>query len=518
MQTSIKKIGTLLTVIIILPLIVYSIYELNSLSENEEFLEKIYSEQLNTIIFSVNQYVDDIVQGWSRKTNDIYLGGNSDKIENQLSELCSSNPSLALIVITDSLISNDMQFYSKERWTNSVEAITKMQNILNKNSNLINDLKQYISLGYNKVQSLENELDDTPLLTFLINTKNDGFKIVTFIINMDVFVNGIINKKINSISDEDLIVSIFHNEVLVNNTIGKNVSFNNLLASKRLWSFPNYFLGISILGTTINDIVKERSTINIIVVAVLNLIIVIGVWFVFVNIRKEIKLSQLKSDFVSNVSHEIRTPLSLIGLFAETLELNRVKSEDKKFEYYKIIRKETERLTRIVNTILDLSKMESSSKKFNFEKENPNEIVDEVINTYQFQLDDNGNECIINQYDNLPQFNLDKEAVMEAIINLIDNAIKYSPGKCKIEITTGIEDNSVFIQVEDSGIGISRENQKKIFDKFFRVTSGYVHNSKGSGLGLSLVKLIMKAHNGRVTVESKINKGSKFKLIFPIAS
>ena len=203
------------------------------------------------------------------------------------------------------------------------------------------------------------------------------------------------------------------------------------------------------------------------------------------NIRKEIKLSQLKSDFVSNVSHEIRTPLSLIGMFAETLEMHRVESEEQKDEYYTIIRRETERLTRIVNSILNFSKMESQNKKFNFEKLSLNGIIDELLKTYKHEFDKGKCQCSINNYDKLPELKLDKEAVIEALINLIDNAMKYSEGDCRLNISTGINKNFAYLEVSDNGIGISKENQKKIFEKFYRVTSGKVQNTKGSGLGLT---------------------------------
>ncbi len=516
MLTSIKKLSIVITVILLLPLIIYTFYELNSLSENEKFLEEIYSEQLNTIIFSVNQNVDDVLQSWAGKINDINYSPDSERVKNEMTEFCKLNSSISLIVISDSSISNNMNFYSSSWQTSSQNAISRIQNILKSNSEIIKSLFEYKKIGYNKVQSLTNNLDDTPLLSFLIVDEKNEFKIVLLVINIDSFIKNILSKRINSISNDDLIISIFHNKDLISYTGGNEVVFNDLLEYKKLWTFPNYYLGISTPGKTIKDIVKERSTTNLIMLALLNIVILLGIIFLYINIRKEIKLSQLKSDFVSNVSHEIRTPLSLIGMFAETLELHRVETEEQKDEYYKIIRKETERLTRIVNSILNFSKMESQSKKYNFKKENLNHIIDEVLQTYQHEFNSNKNECVINKFDQIPDLLIDKESVIEAIINLLDNALKYCENKCKIEISTGITENFAYLEVSDNGIGISKENQKKIFEKFFRVSSGNVHNTKGSGLGLSLVKNIMEAHKGNVTVESKLGKGSKFRLQFPI--
>lgn len=517
MQTSINKIGITLFAIVLLPLIIYTIYELSSLSENEKVIEEIYSEQLNTIIFSVNQYTDDIVQNWTRKIGKSYSKKDSNIVKQELEEFCISNTELSMLIIADTSISNNMQFYPSEWGAISPRAINRMQKVFIDNTPLIDDLVNYKKKGYNKIQSLASGVDDTPLLSFLIYDKKGKIKIATIVIDMDNFINEFIVSKISSISNEELVISIFHNEDLISYTGGTEVLFDDLLEYKPLWNFPNYFLGINTPGKTIKDISSERTLTNIIILGILNLVILLGVGFLFLNIRKEIKLSQLKSDFVSNVSHEIRTPLSLIGMFAETLELNRVNSEEEKNEYYVIIRKETERLTRIVNSILNFSKMESQNKKFNFESVNLNDILDEVLKTYQHELNNNKNSCLVNKSQDLPEQELDKEAIIEVTMNLIDNALNYCEENCKIEISTGIKDNFVFLEISDNGIGISKEYQKKIFEKFYRVTSGNVHNTKGSGLGLSLVKNIMKAHNGDVTVESKLGKGSKFRLLFPIS-
>jgi len=516
MSFSFKKIVFIISIIILLPLIVYTVYEINGLSEREKIIENIYSEQLNTIIFSVNQYAEDVLQSWAGKISNIYLNQNNIQHELEFKKLLKENPSMLIVVISNTTFSNNIQFYTKKGYSSSESAIKKMQNILINNAEPINELKELYKIGYKKIHTLSNQLDDTPLLSFIIKDRNGETKIAIMAINIEDFINNILIKRINPISGSDLTVSIFHNEDLVLNSSGNNVLFEELIESKNLWNFPNYFLGISTSHASISDIVKERSTINIVILIILNMLIISGLGFVFYNIRKEIKLSQLKSDFVSNVSHELRTPLSLIGMFAETLEMHRTNSEEEKDEYYRIIRKETERLTHIVNSILNFSRMESETKKYNFDIVNLNEIIDEVLKTYKYELKNGKNKYSVNKFDPVPNLNLDKEAITEAIINLIDNALKYCESNCNIEISTGINGHFVYVEVSDNGIGISKDDQKRIFEKFYRVSSGNVHNTKGSGLGLTLVKNIMVAHGGHVKVESKLGSGSKFTLQFPI--
>ena len=226
------------------------------------------------------------------------------------------------------------------------------------------------------------------------------------------------------------------------------------------------------------------------------------------------ELAQIKSDFVSNVSHELRTPLSLISMFAETLEMERVKTEEKKREYYTIISKEAGRLSRIVNKILSFSKIEAGKREYRFSKININTLIDDIIKTYQFHLQNNGFKFSFELDVSIPEIDIDSEAMSEAIINLLENAIKYSVDRKEITIATGKEGNSVYVEISDKGIGISEESQKKIFDKFYRVSDGLVHNTKGTGLGLTLVKHIVDAHHGEIKVKSKLNEGSTFKLIF----
>ena len=224
----------------------------------------------------------------------------------------------------------------------------------------------------------------------------------------------------------------------------------------------------------------------------------------------------MKSDFVSNVSHELRTPLSLISMFAETLEMGRVKTEDKKQEYYSIIHSETNRLTNIVNKVLNFSRMEAGKRRFHLEEADLNEITGNVYNTYCFHLQNNGFEFNFIPVKDLPKANVDQDAISEAIINLIDNAVKYSENNKVVNLKTGKENGFVFVEVEDKGIGISESDQKKIFEKFFRVSTGFVHNTKGTGLGLAISKGIVEAHGGRIWAESEPGKGSDFYFELPL--
>jgi two-component system phosphate regulon sensor histidine kinase PhoR len=250
----------------------------------------------------------------------------------------------------------------------------------------------------------------------------------------------------------------------------------------------------------------------------LTLVVLLGFYFVIWNIRKEMKLAELKSEFVSNVSHEIRTPLALISMYAETLLLKRVKTEEKRDEYLHTIHQESARLTDIVNRILNFSRLEKNRLKYQFSVIDLVELVPEILASLRSHLLAAQVDCRFSSEVDEARVYADSDVVKTMLVNLVDNAIKYSAQEDrKIEIRLVKKSKSVWVEVEDNGIGIAAKDQKHVFDQFFRVTEGdLAHKAKGSGLGLNLVKRMMKAHGGRVSLHSKPGEGSTFILKFPV--
>jgi signal transduction histidine kinase len=241
-----------------------------------------------------------------------------------------------------------------------------------------------------------------------------------------------------------------------------------------------------------------------------------GLLLVYSNVRRELHLSRLKSDFVANVSHELKTPLALIRLFAETLELGRVPSEDKARQYYRVINKESQRLTQLINNILDFSRIEAGRKEYRFAPTDVGRIVSDVLEAYRFQIEQQGFTLEVRVADDLPEVEADKEALAQALLNLVNNAIKYSREDKYLRLDVRREGDKVLLAVTDHGIGVAKGEQKKIFEKFYRAEDSLVHETKGSGLGLALVEHIMQAHGGSVEIESAAGKGSTFTLVLPI--
>jgi signal transduction histidine kinase len=281
--------------------------------------------------------------------------------------------------------------------------------------------------------------------------------------------------------------------------------------------FPGLTLAIKYRGTTIAALSHKFLLTNALIVAGLSIFLGAGIWLTYRGVSKEMALAKLKSDFVANVSHELRTPLSLIRLYAETLEMGRLTSPERYEEYFRTIRKESERLSALINNILDFSRIEAGKKEYDFRETNLAELVRTTLEAYRYQIEQNGFEFQENIEDNLPPVRVDREAIARSLLNLVNNALKYSPNEKFIGVTLHRANGSVQLEVVDHGIGIPRSEQPKIFEKFYRVGDPLVHNTKGSGLGLSLVRHIVRAHGGDVRVESAPGKGSKFVIALPFA-
>lgn len=524
MNKTVKRIVIILIILILLPAVFLTVNEFLSLKQNEEVILKIYSNQLDVILYSVNQYSEDVVSDWASridKFHDDLSNFNDAQIHSSIDSFYNQFPSLSIIFVADSL-NSDIKLIVKKEDNNSLNKLGELKEsakiILFENQQIIKRLLTYKEAGYRKLEPVKSDTTlDGSILLFIEETPEGMKRITGMIIDPKEFIYRILSPKLQEVAQQEFLISVFNREENYQFNSSKDFKIGEVQQSKSLWIFPSYQIGISLVGQTIEDLVQQRALTNILLIGLLTFVLILGVWIIYRNIKKEVELAQIKSNFVSNVSHELRTPLSLISMFSETLEMDRVKTEGKKKEYYSIISQEANRLGKIVNSILNFSKMEAGKRHYNFVDSYLNDVAENVYRSYKFHLEQKGFTFNIFKDESIPIIKLDEEAVSEAIVNLVDNAVKYSVNNKEINVRTGLESEYAFVEVEDKGIGIPEKDQKKIFDKFFRVSSGNVHNVKGSGLGLSIVKHIVDAHKGKIELISEVGKGSKFKLLFPLS-
>jgi signal transduction histidine kinase len=309
-----------------------------------------------------------------------------------------------------------------------------------------------------------------------------------------------------TISDEN-------GETLFSNATGQNEYF---LESNFDHPFSNWKARVGLKNTNIDELARNSFLHSAGATVLVLIVLLFGMALTIRATDREARLAQAKSNFVSNVSHELKTPLSLLSLFSEILELGRVESEEKKTEYYRIIRHESLRLNKMIDNILDFAKIEAGRKTYVFAEGDMAEVIEHVLLSYRYQINNSGFEVQTNMQPELPPVFIDRDAMEQAISNLLDNAIKYSSDVKQLSITTERRGSDLAIEIADRGIGIPRAEQLKVFEKFYRVGNGLVHDVKGSGLGLSLVKHIVEAHNGTISVESEVGKGSRFTILLPL--
>ena len=256
---------------------------------------------------------------------------------------------------------------------------------------------------------------------------------------------------------------------------------------------------------------------KLLIASALVITILLIAFYLFARIiLKQRKLSELKTDFINNMTHEFKTPLTNISLALENIASNRSVRNESEEKVMKIIGHETERLRENVDRILQVARFEKENLHLSMEQVDLHQLIHKTISA--FHLNGNGTSINCNFQAANPIVKADETLLFNAIYNIIDNGINYNSGIPKITISTGSQREGVMIKIKDNGIGISAQHQKKIFENFYRVPQGNLHDVKGYGLGLSYVKLIVNAHNGEVGVTSQPGHGSEFEIFIPSAS
>jgi signal transduction histidine kinase len=241
-----------------------------------------------------------------------------------------------------------------------------------------------------------------------------------------------------------------------------------------------------------------------------------ALFFTYRAAAREMEASRMKAEFVSSVSHEFRTPLSAIDALLERLESGKVRDEEMLRRYYRASRQEVQRLTGMVNQLLDLSRLNEGGKEFSFGTIDLNRLAEDAIQS--FRNLGFGERLVPALAPEGPlSVSADPDAAYQCIHNLIDNALKYSPAGSTVTIGSGRRDGEVFLRVSDRGSGIAPDERELVFEQFYRAKSADVGGVQGAGIGLALVKRIMQAHGGTVTLDSRLGEGSTFQLTFPEA-
>ena len=505
-----KKLTILASVGVILPILVLTYMQYRSLTELQNKTKGAFKDNLRQGVTIVERQMKRRLEDLAAQTLNPIDSMNlsspkaAEELEKYFANVKSTHPEIEEIFVFDS--SRDQQ-----------EAKSDIRSLFEKSrlaqSFVDGDRKYLFGEGKYLFYPLKDQTRGEQS-SFAGALLSEGFV-------SDDLIAGTINKTLNmyhentaSSSDIAMTISDENNRVLYSNAAAQN---GYLLETNFDRPFSNWKAGISLKNTNIDELARNSFLHSVGATGLVLLFLLCGIALTIRATDREARLAQAKSNFVANVSHELKTPLSLLSLFSEILELGRVKNEEKRIEYYQIIRHESLRLNKIIDNILDFSKIEAGRKTYDFAEADMAEVIEKVLSSYRYQIINSGFDIKTNIPPDLPPVLIDRDAMAQAISNLLDNAIKYSREVKQLSIITERRGSDLSIQITDQGIGIPRAEQAKVFEKFYRVGNGLVHDVKGSGLGLSLVKHIIEAHKGTISVESDIGKGTRFTILLPLA-
>ncbi len=377
------------------------------------------------------------------------------------------------------------------------------------------------------IQSTQASMADNLTKRYLFNINRESYFVFLsplveygqwgLIYNQKHILRDILHTSIQEIADKSVfdweIVNnygsvLLHSENITSGINPVKVMFSSSLPSWTLVIYPKR-------GGILVSFIRTDEGIFFYIFLLIVIILACGLFFTLYTVNNELRLARMKSNFITTVSHEFKSPLTLIRQMAEMLDSGRVPNGERQQKYYSAMLQESERLSHLIDNILDFSKMEAGLKNFRFEKENLAGLVEEVVMSFQNHLMDKGFQINVISPEPIPDSVFDREAIKQVLQNLIDNACKYSANSKIIEVKMTRADSGITISVKDYGIGIKKDEQDKIFIQFYRAGNELTQNVKGSGIGLTIVKQIVEAHQGTIRLKSEPGKGSDFHIVLP---
>jgi signal transduction histidine kinase len=412
---------------------------------------------------------------------------------------------------------NHISNISKEKIILILDSIRNKFSFVIREGNLI---KQFISGVINpptgtiagKYKAFVGNIDTQPVL-LIVHSSSESSKLLGFKVNLDMLKERILTSVLQWDSVFEIDLQITSREDMAKVDVMPFSMVKELSPLVPSWQISIKPKSLEV----INQYISTRRWIYGITLTFLIAGMFFGIILVLRDMSRERRVAQLRSDFVSNVSHELKTPLTSIRMFAETMRLGRIKKKTEQQEYLSTIVNETERLTRLINNVLDFSKIEKDKKEYHLESVNLTDVVKSAVRALEYWMKEQGFKMGAEIKPNI-KTKADGDAIEQAVLNLLSNAMKYSNERKEINVRLWKANQSIYIRVEDKGIGIPESIQNRIFNKYYRAHVGHEQDKGGAGLGLTVVKNIIDAHQGKIELESKVNQGSIFTIILPVLS
>ncbi len=352
---------------------------------------------------------------------------------------------------------------------------------------------------------------------FPLEGAEDGFGLLGVKVNEDYLLNHEVNSILEDFpfsQDASLSISTLSGRILTEH--GDSSAKLPTIISYFNDNFPPWRVEFFSSGTEGSGVLNIKRSYYFWTILTVLVLLTFGTVLVIRTITHEMEVLKIKSDFVSSVSHEFKTPITSIKVLIERLQKGKVKSSNKKKEYYSIISEDADKLNSMVRNILDFSKVEEGRKEFIFQESDVVQLVKDEIENFKKVKIYAGIKIDLQIFPDIPSIYVDRESFSLALDNLLENAFKFSPERKEISVEVKRDAENVRVDVKDKGMGIPQGEMDKIFDKFYQGKNTAQQSIRGTGLGLALVKHTVEAHGGKVLAESKVGGGCTFSLVFPV--
>lgn len=388
------------------------------------------------------------------------------------------------------------------------EAITKIKKKDNAPTTLTSELNTSIETGEFNFREFA-KLNGSNLK---INERVDP-KVLDSVLTKELALKGIDTKFGFGILDKNRKITPLINETYINENSGDSYSYPLFTDNKdrTLYTLALVFPR--------KDYSLAKNNLPMLLGTFMSLLTILGIYIISINyMMRQKKIAEVKTDFINNMSHEFKTPLATISVATDSLANDKIATNPEKVKYYSgLIKQENLRMKKQVENVLNMSKLERNEVQLFLKETNVRELIKDIAESFGLIVAQR-NGTLTQEFEASKfNFRVDEFHISNALINLLDNANKYSPEPPQIKIRTKNEGNHYIIEISDKGMGMDTDNKKKIFEKFFREETGNIHNVKGQGLGLSYVKKIIELHKGQVLVESHKGKGSTFTVKLPMS-
>ena len=351
---------------------------------------------------------------------------------------------------------------------------------------------------------------------YLATENQNGFE-TGMVIDFQVYMQSVANNILKKIDPDSIInakIEDMNGDLILSRIITEETGYLS-------FPFPDYLPKWTLLLSEnrpdfMATLMKAGSGIYLFAFILIVLFMLLGFVFILYTLNIELRLNKLKSEFISNVSHELKSPLTSIRMMTEMLYHNRVENDDRKAEYYAAMLEESEHLSHLIDNILDFSRIDEDRKKYDFVDLNPDILIREFLKSIHEMIRETGFEINYNGPNKVSEIRADRNAILQVLYNLVDNAIKFSGNSRKVEIHLVSNDDEMELSVKDYGTGISFKDQEKIFERFYRCRESQQSGIRGSGIGLTIVKKIVEDHGGYMTLDSMPGEGSEFTVRLPL--